>query len=129
MELWAKIGNSKKKFQGSFRSVMESLAKEAKGKKTVQLLSFHAGQKERRRLKRELRANDKDLYKTAVAITRWFYLIDLRKTRRRIKELKRKARYLSKGEVMYCPKIMDKVKELEGQLEDIKGKLEELKVS
>ncbi|NPA41810.1 MAG: hypothetical protein GXO18_05985 [Aquificae bacterium] len=129
MELWAKIGNSKKKFQGSFRSVMESLVKEAKGKKTVQLLSFHAGQKERRRLKRELRANDKDLYKTAVAITRWFYLIDLRKTRRRIKELKRKARYLSKGEVMYCPKIMDKVKELEGQLEDIKGKLEELKVS
>ncbi len=129
MELWAKIGNSKKKFQGSFRSVMESLVKEAKGKKTVQLLSFHAGQKERRRLKRELRANDKDLYKTAVAITRWFYLIDLRRTRRRIKELKRKARYLSKGEVMYCPKIMDKVKELEGQLEDIKGKLEELKVS
>ncbi len=129
MELWAKIGNSKKKFQGSFRSVMESLVKEAKGKKTVQLLSFHAGQKERRRLKRELRANDKDLYKTAVAITRWFYLIDLRRTRRRIKELKKKARYLSKGEVMYCPKIMDKVKELEGQLEDIKGKLEELKVS
>jgi hypothetical protein len=65
MELWAKIGKTNKKFQGSMKKVMEDLLKEAKGKKTVQLLSFHAGKKERRRLKRELRASGKDLIKTA----------------------------------------------------------------
>jgi len=129
MELWAKIGRTKKKFQGSFRDVMENLVKEAKGKKTVELLSFHAGQKERRRLKRELRANDKDLLKTASSIARWFYLRDMRRIRRRIKELKRRARYLSKGEVFYCPKTMEQVKELESRLGEIENKLEELKVS
>jgi len=129
MELWAKIGRTKKKFQGSFRSVMESIVKEGKGKKTVELLSFHAGQKERRRLKRELRANDRDLLKTASSIARWFYLSDMRRIRRRIKELKRRARYLSKGEVFYCPKTMEQVRELEGKLEEIKNKLEELKVN
>ncbi len=128
MELWAKIGRTEKKFQGSFRDVMESIVKEGKGKKTVELLSFHAGQKERRRLKRELRANDRNLFRTAVAITRWFYLIDLRRTRRRIRELKRRARYVSKGEVFYCPKTMERIRELEGKLEEIRGKLEELKV-
>ncbi len=129
MELWAKIGRSKKKFQGSFRSVMEQLVKEAKGKKTVQLLSFHAGQKERRRFKRELRWHDKDLLKTASAIAIWFYEIDKRKIRRRIKELKRKARYISKGEVFYCPEVMKQVKELEGKLSEIEKKIEELRVS
>ncbi len=129
MELWAKIGRSKKKFQGSFRSVMEEIVKEGKGKKTVQLLSFHAGQKERRRLKRELRANDKDLLKTASSIARWFYLSDMRRIRRRIKELKKRARYISKGEVLYCPKTMEQVRELESRLEEIKNKLEELKVN
>ena len=129
MELWAKIGRSKKKFQGSFRSVMEDIVKEGKGKKTVQLLSFHAGQKERRRLKRELRANDKDLLKTASSIARWFYLSDLRRVRRKIKELKKRARYISKGEVFYCPKTMEQVRELESRLEEIKTKLEELKVN
>ena len=129
MELWAKIGRSKKKFQGSFRSVMEQLVKEAKGKKTVQLLSFHAGQKERRRFKRELRWHDKDLLKTASAIAIWFYEIDRRKIKRRIKELKKKARYVSKGEVFYCPEIMKQVKELEGKLSEIEKKIEELRVS
>ena len=129
MELWAKIGRTKKKFQGSFRSVMEEVVKEGKGKKTVQLLSFHAGQKERRRLKRELRANDKDLLKTASSIARWFYLSDMRRIRRRIKDLKKRARYVSKGEVFYCPKTMEQVRELEGKLEEIRSKLEELKVN
>lgn len=129
MELWAKIGRSKKKFQGSFRSVMEEIVKEGKGKKTVQLLSFHAGQKERRRLKRELRANDKDLLKTASSIARWFYLSDMRRIRRRIKELKKRARYVSKGEIFYCSKTMEQVRELENRLEEIKNKLEELKVN
>lgn len=129
MELWAKIGRTKKKFQGSFRDVMESLVKEAKGKKTVELLSFHAGQKERRRLKRELRANDRDLLRTASAIARWFYLRDLRRIRRRIKELKKRARYISKGEILYCPKTMGQVKELENKLGEIQKRLEELKVS
>ena len=129
MELWVKIGKSKKKFQGSLRDVMESVVKEGKGKKTVELLSFHAGQKERRRLKRELRANGKDLLKTASSLARWFYLRDLRRTKRRIKELKRRAKYVSKGEVFYCPKVMERVETLEKELGDIKGKLEELKVS
>ncbi len=128
MELWVKIGRTKKKFQGSFRSVMEELFKEAKGKKTVELLSFHAGQKERRRFKRELRANGRDLVKTASAIATWFYTRDLRRLRRRIKELKKRARYLSKGEVFYCPKTMERVKELEGRLDQIRGRIEELKV-
>ena len=129
MELWAKIGRSKKKFQGSFRSVMEEIVKEGKGKKTVQLLSFHAGQKERRRFKRELRANDKDLLRTASSIARWFYLSDMRKIKRRIKELKKRARYVSKGEIFYCPKTMEQVRELESRLEEIKNRLEELKVN
>ena len=129
MELWAKIGNSKKKFQGPFRSVMESVVKEGKGKKTVKLLSFHAGQKERRRLKRELRANGKDLYKTATSLTLWFYKIDARRLKRRINNLKKRARYTSKGENFYCPKLMERVRELESQLESVKGRLEELKAS
>ncbi len=129
MELWARIGRSKKKFQGSFRSVMEEIVKEGKGKKTVQLLSFHAGQKERRRFKRELRANDKDLLRTASSIARWFYLSDMRKIKRRIKELKKRARYVSKGEIFYCPKTMEQVRELESKLEEIKNRLEELKVN
>ena len=127
MELWVKIGDSKKKLQGSFRSVMESLVKEGKGKK-VELLSFHAGQKERRRLKRELRANGKDLLRTASSIAVWFYTSDIRKLRRRIKDLKKRARYISKGEVFYCPKTMEKVRELEEKIQDIKAKVEELRV-
>ncbi len=79
MELWAKVGSSKKKFQGSLRSVMESLAEESRGKKKVELLSFHAGQKERRRLKRELRRAGGDLVKTANNLLSWFRSIEERK--------------------------------------------------
>ena len=129
MELWAKIGRTKKKFQGSFREVMESVVKEGKGKKTVELLSFHAGQKERRRLKRELRANNRNLLKTASSITSWFYLSDMRRLERRIKELKRRAKYTSKGETLYCSRTMEQVKDLENRLEQIKSRLEELKVN
>ncbi|MDQ7038719.1 MAG: hypothetical protein Q9N26_05925 [Aquificota bacterium] len=128
MEIWVKIGRTKKKYQGSFRAVMENIVKDGKGKKAVQLLSFHAGKKERRRLKRELREHDKDLLRTASAIARWFYEIDRRKIKRRIKELKKRARYLSKGEVFYKPEVMEQVRELEKQLEEIDRKMEELKV-
>ncbi len=79
MELWAKIGNSKKKFQGSLKRVMENLIQESKGKKKVQLLSFHAGQKERRRLKRELRRAGGDLVNTANNLLGWFRSIEERK--------------------------------------------------
>ena len=127
MELWVKIGRSRKKFQGSFRDVMETLLRESRGKKTVELLSFHAGQKERRRFKRELRSHNRDLVKTAASLVRWFYTRDARQLRRRIKELKRKARYLSKGEVFYCPETMERIRELEDRLREIEDRLEEIK--
>lgn len=127
MELWVKIGRSRKKFQGSFRDVMETLLRESRGKKTVELLSFHAGQKERRRFKRELRSHNRDLVKTAASLVRWFYTRDTRQLRRRIKELKRKARYLSKGEVFYCPETMERIRELEDRLREIEDRLEEIK--
>ncbi|GAB6066082.1 hypothetical protein JCM9492_11740 [Aquifex pyrophilus] len=127
MELWAKVGEEKKKYQGSFRAVMENLVKDGKGKE-VQILCIHAPARERRRFKRELRWYDRDILKTASAIARWFYLRDYRKIRRRIKELKKRAKYISKGEIMYCPKIMAQVKELENKLSEIEKKLEELKV-
>ncbi len=127
MELWAKIDGQIKKFQGSFKKVMEDIVREGRGKE-VQLMSFHAEQKVRRRFKRELREYDKDLVKTASAIAIWFYTIEARKLRRRIKELKKKAKYISKGEVYYCPKIMEQVKELEKNLEEVQKKIEELKV-
>ncbi len=127
MELWVKIGRSRKKFQGSFRDVMETLLRESRGKKTVELLSFHAGQKERRRFKRELRSHNRDLVKTAASLVRWFYTRDARQLRRKIKELKRRARYLSKGEVFYCPEAMEKVRELEEKLKEIESRLEEIK--
>jgi len=128
MELWVRIGKTTRRFQGSLRSVMESILKEGKGKKTVELLSFHAGQKERRRLKRELRRSGKDLLRTASSLAMWFYMSDLRRVRRRLKELREKARYTSKGETFYCPRTMEKVRELERRLEEIRGKIEELKV-
>ncbi|NPA32146.1 MAG: hypothetical protein GXO04_00820, partial [Aquificae bacterium] len=67
MELWVKIDGEKKKYTGSFRSVMENLYKDAKGKE-VQILCLHAPARERRRFKRELRWYDKDIVKTASAI-------------------------------------------------------------
>ncbi|HIP93069.1 MAG TPA: hypothetical protein EYH39_01510 [Desulfurobacteriaceae bacterium] len=64
MELWAKIDGEIKKFQGSFKKVMQDLVKEGEGKET-KLMSFHAEQKVRRRFKRELRAHNKNLLETA----------------------------------------------------------------
>jgi len=58
---------------------------------------------------------------------RWFYQQDARRLKRRIKELKSKARYLSKGEVLYCSKTLEKVRVLENQLRDIENRLEELR--
>jgi len=126
MELWVKIEGEKKKYQGSFKGVMESLVREGKGKK-VELLSFHAPQKERRRLKRELRAHGKDLLKTASSVARWFYEIERRRLRRRIKELKRRGRRLSKGEVFYDSKVLERIRGLEESLKEVEKKLEELR--
>jgi hypothetical protein len=122
MELWLNLGGEKKKYQGSFRKVMEQVAEEGRGKE-VKLLSFHASQKERRRLKRELRANGKDIVATAQNITKWFYNIDRRRLKRRIAYLRKRARYTSKGEVFYCPSLLKRVEELRKELEKIEKKL------
>jgi len=127
MELWVKINGEKKKYQGSFCAVMESLVRDGKGKE-VQILCMHAPPRERRRWKREFRWYDRDILKTASAIARWFYLRDYRKIRRRIKELKKRAKYIVKGEIHYNPNIMKEVEALKGKLSEIERKLEELKV-
>ncbi|NPB07489.1 MAG: hypothetical protein GXN96_01010 [Aquificae bacterium] len=127
MELWVKINGEKKKYQGSFRSVMESLVKEGKGKE-VQILCMHAPPRERRRWKRELRWYDKDVLRTASAIATWFYTREYRRLRRRIKELKKRARYLSKGEIMYNQRMMKVVEELQNRLSEIEKKIQELRV-
>ncbi len=127
MELWVKINGEKKKYQGSFGVVMENLIKDGKGKE-VQILCMHASPRERRRWKREYRWYDKDILKTASAIARWFYLRDYRKIRRRIKELKKRAKYIVKGEIYYNSKIMKEVEALKEKLSEIEKKLEELKV-
>ncbi|NPB07109.1 MAG: hypothetical protein GXO03_05855 [Aquificae bacterium] len=127
MELWVKIDGEKRKYQGSFKAVMEKLVEEGKGKK-VELLSFHAPQKERRRLKRELRAHGKDLLKTASYMARWFYQIEERRLRRRIKELKKKAKRLSKGELVYDPKKLEQIKQLEQSLERVRERIKQLVV-
>jgi len=127
MELWVKINGEKKKYQGSFCAVMENLVKDGKGKE-IQILCIHAPPRERRRWKRELRWYDRDVLKTASAIATWFYTREYRKIRRRIKELKKRAKYLSKGEIMYNPKLMKVVEELQKKLSEIEKKIEELKV-
>ncbi len=127
MELWVKINGEKKKYQGSFRSVMESLVKEGKGKE-VQILCMHAPPRERRRWKRELRWYDRDVLRTASAIATWFYTREYRRLRRRIKELKKRARYLSKGEIMYNPRVMKVVEKLQNRLFEIEKKIQELRV-
>ncbi|HIQ31300.1 MAG TPA: hypothetical protein EYH49_03950 [Aquifex aeolicus] len=126
MELWVKVGRKKKKLQGSMKSVMESLLREAEGKKTVELLSFHASQKERRRLKRELRANGKDLLRTASSLVRWFYLTELRKVRREIKRLRKRAMYLSKGDTLYRTDAMEEIRKLEERSKHIQERIKEL---
>ena len=118
VEIWVKVGDEKKKFQGSFRKVMEDILKEGQGKE-VALLSFHADQKQRRRLKRELRAAGKDLLKAAERITEWFKAIERRRLKRRINLLRKRARYTSKGDTLYCPKLLEEVKALEEKLKEL----------
>ncbi|HIP43533.1 MAG TPA: hypothetical protein EYG91_06590 [Aquifex aeolicus] len=127
MELWVKINGEKKKYQGSFRAVMENLVKDGKGKE-VQILCIHAPPRERRRFKRKLRWYDKDIIKTVSAIATWFYIRECRKIRRRIKKLKNRAKYLSKGKIMYSPRIMMELENLKNKLSEIDKKIEELKV-
>jgi len=125
MELWAKIGDEKVKLQGSMVKVLEEVLERGKDKE-VQLLSFHAGQKERRRLKRELRAANKSLKEAARNFVRWFYAAEARKIRRQIKELKRRERVNSKG-VRFLPKgVEEKIAELQKRLEEINQKLSTL---
>ncbi len=125
MELWARIGDEKVKFQGSMLKVMEQIVEKGKDKE-VQLLSFHAGQKERRRLKRELRAANKNLVEAAKNYVRWAYMAELRKIRRQIKELKKKEKVNSKG-IVYLPKaVEEKIEHLKSQLEQVQEKLSQL---
>ncbi len=118
MEIWVRIGEEKRKFQGSFRKVMEEILKEGKGKE-VSLLSFHADQRQRRRLKRELRAAGKDLLKAAERITEWFKAIERRRLKRKINLLRKRAKYTSKGETLYCPKLLEEAKALEEKLREL----------
>ncbi len=111
MELWAKIGNEKVKFQGSFRKVMEELIEKA-GDGNAQLLSLHTGQKERRRFKREFRAANKDLIKLSKNYLVWSYKIDLRKLKRKIRELNKKRKLDKKRADVYLSKIEDLKKEM-----------------
>ncbi len=125
MELWAKIGEEKVKLQGSMVKVLEELLEKGKDKE-VQLLSFHAGQKERRRLKRELRCANKNLIEAARNYVRWFYTIEARKLRRQIKELKKKERVNSKG-IRFLPKgVQAKIEELQKKLEEVNAKIANL---
>ncbi len=89
MEIWVSVSGEKKKYQGSFKSVMEKIAVEGKGK-DLKLLSIHAPKKELRRFKRDLRKYGKDLFKTANEIAKWFYNKEYRKLSRLSKELKNK---------------------------------------
>jgi len=125
MELWAKIGDEKVKLQGSMVKVLEELLQKANGKE-AQLLSFHAGQKERRRLKRELRCANKNLLEAARNYVRWYYTIEARKLKRQIKELKKKERVNSKG-IRFLPKGVEaKIEELQKRLEEVNAKLSSL---
>ena len=121
MELWANIGGEKFKFQGSFKSVMEQLLEKAKDKE-AKLLSFHTGQKERRRFKRDYRAANKDLVQLAKNYLAWSYTIEIRKLNQQIKQLNKKRKLEPKKAVSYEKQI----EELKSQIENIKQKLNEL---
>jgi len=108
MELWVNISGEKKKYQGSFKNVMESIYNEAKGKE-ADLLSIHASKKELRRFKREWRKNGRNLIETARKIARWFYLRDYRKARRCIKDYRKKADPVSVSKVERARKLLQEV--------------------
>jgi len=125
MELWAKIGDEKVKFQGSMFNVLKQVLERGQGKE-VKLLSFHAGQKERRRLKRELRCANKNLVEAARNYVRWALQIEERKIRRQIKELKRRERQNSKG-ITYLPKgVKERIAQLQEQLNKVRSELANL---
>jgi len=113
MELWVIISGEKKKFQGSFKSVMEDLYLQSEGKE-VKLLSIHAPKKELRRFKRELVRNNKNLILTAKKIARWFYIKDLRKVSRCIKDIKGKTDSVS---LQKFEKAQEILKQIESKIE------------
>ncbi len=117
MEMWIKINGEKRKLQGSFLKVMEEIYNSGEGE--ISLLAFNAGTKERRRLKRLLRWYDRDLREVARQVLIKYYKSDRRKLKRRIEELKKKARYISKGQIYYCPEIMKEVENLKREVEEI----------
>jgi ElaB/YqjD/DUF883 family membrane-anchored ribosome-binding protein len=124
MEMWIKIGDEKFKLQGAMAKVLEEVVKKAKEKgEEVQLLSFHAGKKERRRLKRELRAVNKNLVLAAKNYVRWHYEIEARRLKRLIRELKKKERVNSKG-IRVLPKgVKKEIEKLNAQLEEVLNKI------
>ena len=127
MELWVKIGDEKKKYQGAFGKVMGDLWRDAKEKGgPVQLLSIHSHKKELRRFKREMREHEGNLVEVAKCIAVWFLQKDMRKIRRKIKELKALARYTnSKGEVKFKKGAMRVVGELEEKLRKIEEEIKQ----
>lgn len=120
MELWVKIDGAKKKFQGSFFKVMEEVFNEGKNAEKVEILSFWAHDKERRRLKRELRKYNKDLIKTASALVCWFYTKQIRSLKRREKELIERTKRKSEGFQKEIEKIENQIKELEEKITNFK---------
>ncbi|WP_457643158.1 hypothetical protein [Persephonella sp.] len=109
MEVWVSIGGEKKKLQGSFKSVMETLYTEGKGTE-VKLFSIHAPKKELRRFKRELRKNGRNILETAKNIARWFYIKEMRKARRCIKDHRKKTDPVSAAKVEKARKILEETK-------------------
>lgn len=109
MELWATVAGEKKKYQGSFKKVMEELFFDGK-EKDVRLLSVHAPKKELRRFKREWRKTGKDLVETARMIARWFYLKELRRANRCIKDLRKKTDLVSKRKVEAARKTVSEIR-------------------
>ena len=124
MEMWIKVGEEKKKLQGSFRKVMEDILRA--GGDNISLLAVNSCQKELRRFKRLWRWYDKDLKELARNVLIKYYRSDQRKIKRKIKELKKKARYISKGQIFYCKDLMEKVKEYENQIKEIEEKINDL---
>ncbi|MBK3332235.1 hypothetical protein GWK41_04040 [Persephonella atlantica] len=109
MELWVSIGGEKKKYQGSFKNVMESLFTDGKGKE-VKLFSVHAPKKELRRFKRELRKSRKDLIETARRIALWFYTRELRRANRCIKDYRKKTEPVSISKVKKARKLIEEIR-------------------
>jgi len=111
MEIVLSMDGNKVKYQGSFRKVMENIVKEGKDK-DIKILSVHSHQKELRRLKRELRANNKDVYKTAKSIAKWYLVKEYRAVNRQLKELKNKS---DKGSQKRYEELKEKLNQIEEQ--------------